>query len=287
MPELPEVETTVRQVRSGLVGRRVRDVRVHWTRTVAGGSVADFRGALVGTRIVRVWRRGKFFVFDLARAGGAAGHVVGHLRMTGRLWLERDSAPRAAYARLELVLDNGRRLVFADTRKFGRMQRTDRVETVTGHLGPEPLSASFTADWLADALRQRRRRIKPLLLDQSFIAGLGNIYVDEALHAARLHPECHAAEIGGVRVARLRLAIRRILAAAIRREGSSFDAFYRTPEGQPGRYQERFRVYGREGRPCRRCQTPIVRILVGQRGTHLCPRCQPPCRPRQRVASRG
>ncbi len=274
MPELPEVETIVRQLEPALVGRTIAAVQVRWPGTVVG-SLPAFHSALRGTRIARLWRRGKFFVADLVRGRMRAGHLVGHLRMTGRLLLAPGTADPGPWARVSVGLDDGRVLHFVDTRKFGRLWATERLDAVMAGLGPEPLAKEFTPAWLARALRARRRRLKPLLLDQGFIAGLGNIYVDESLHAARLHPLTLAHTLRASLARRLHLAIRRTLRAAISREGSSFDTFYRTPGGRPGRYQTRLRVYGRAGRPCRTCGTPIVRTLVAQRATHFCPRCQP------------
>jgi formamidopyrimidine-DNA glycosylase len=169
--------------------------------------------------------------------------------------------------------------VFIDPRKFGRLRHTTELEAALPELGPEPLGSEFTPEWLAGALRGRARRLKPLLLDQAFLAGLGNIYVDEVLHLSRLHPLRHAAGLRRPAAERLHGAIQSTLAAAIAREGSSFDAFYRTPEGRPGSYQDQFRVYGRTGRPCPTCGTAVARLVVGQRGTHVCPRCQPRPRP--------
>jgi formamidopyrimidine-DNA glycosylase len=275
MPELPEVETIVRQLRPRLVGHTILGASVLWPRTLAGISARAFTGGLRGARIREVRRRGKFFVIDLTRGGCPSGHLVGHLRMSGRLFLApRDGELGKNHDRVRITLNDGNDLVFSDVRKFGRLWLTPRLDRVLGSLGPEPLAPQFTATWLADGLRARARQLKPLLLDQRFLAGLGNIYVDEALHAARLHPLTRCNRVGAAEAHRLHAAIRRVLTAAIRREGSSFDAFYRTPEGQPGRYQHQFRVYGRAGRPCRSCRAAIVRLVVGQRGTHICPRCQ-------------
>jgi formamidopyrimidine-DNA glycosylase len=287
MPELPEVETTVRQIRPQLVGRRISDVRVHWAGSVVGQSAAALRRALIGSRIERVSRRGKFFVFHLNHGTRGWAYLVGHLRMSGRLWIEREGCEHDRYARVEIVLERGRRLVFADARKFGRLRFIRRLDEVLGHLGLEPLSADFTSAWLANALRRRRRRIKPLLLDQTFIAGLGNIYTDEALFVTRVHPLRLAHTLATDVAARLRTSIRRVLAAAVRREGSSFDRHYRTPAGQSGRYQDRLLVYGRAGQPCRRCGATIRRIVVAQRGTHVCPHCQPAPHAGRRAAGRG
>jgi formamidopyrimidine-DNA glycosylase len=199
--------------------------------------------------------------------------------MSGRLALRPATAPCDRHERLRLGLGDGTSLVFADARKFGRMQFASHDRAVLGALGPEPLSAAFTPERLAQALAPRRRRLKPLLLDQRVVAGLGNIYVDETLHLAALHPLARADRLSPSAVQRLHKAMRRVLREAIRQEGSSFDAFYRTPAGRPGRFQDQFRVYGRAGKPCRVCGSTIVRIVVGQRGTHLCRRCQRPPRP--------
>jgi len=274
VPELPEVETIVRQIRPLVTGRVIQRVTALWPGCIAGTSPDSFRRRVVGARIRAVRRRAKYFVLDLERARRPAGRIVGHLRMSGRLYLCRAAARPEPYERLRLHLGGDRALAFVDTRKFGRLQFVHEDAVVFGDLGPEPLSRQFTVRWLAGALGARRRQLKPLLLDQRVIAGLGNIYVDETLHHAALHPLARCDRLDGAAIARLHAAIRRVLRGAIRREGSSFDAFYRTPEGQPGRYQERFRVYGRAGQPCRRCGAAIVRLVVGQRGTHVCPRCQ-------------
>jgi formamidopyrimidine-DNA glycosylase len=193
---------------------------------------------------------------------------------------------RPAWVRASFELDDGSRLLFADVRKFGRLALVRRLGEILPPLGPEPLSPGLDAAWMAAALAARRRLLKPLLLDQSFVAGLGNIYVDEALHRAGLHPLTPSDRVSADAARRLVRAIRAVLRRAIERDGSSFDAFYRTPEGQPGRFQDVFRVYGRAGRPCRACGAPIRRIVVAQRGTHLCPRCQAAPDRRRHVAHR-
>jgi formamidopyrimidine-DNA glycosylase len=274
VPELPEVETVVRLVRPRVLGRTVTGVEVAWARTLGGLEPRRFEQAVVGARITSAWRRAKFLVFDLERGGETAGWLVGHLRMTGRLAVERAGDAVDPWRKVSLELDDGGILRFLDVRKFGRFTFTADLRRTLGDLGPEPLSDDFTAEWLASALRARRRLLKPLLLDQSFLAGLGNIYVDESLHRAGLHPLSRSDRVRAPQIERLHTEIRTVLTEAIEREGSSFDAFYRTPEGQPGSYQDQFLVYGRAGEPCRTCGTEIVRLVVGQRGTHVCPRCQ-------------
>lgn len=273
MPELPEVETVARSLRPLLVGRRVLGGQVRWARTV-GGRPKRFIEAVTGTTVASLSRRAKYLRLDLLRDGAHAGALIGHLRMTGRLHVEASDQP-GPHARVLLRLDDGRTLHFDDVRKFGRLEHVARAEERLADLGPEPLEHAFTGAWLHAALGGRRRRLKPLLLDQTFVAGLGNIYVDEALHAAGLHPLTASQRVRLPQAERLAAAIRSILTRAIEREGSSFDSFYRTPEGRAGGYQDEFRVYDRAGEPCRTCATPIRRIVVAQRGTHLCPACQP------------
>ena len=273
MPELPEVETVARLIRPRLEGRRIVASRVSWARTV-GGNPGRFDRAVRGATVTRVWRRAKYVLMDLERDGELDGWLVGHLRMTGRFHVEAPGHDPGPYARVRLDLDDGRAFHFVDVRKFGRLLHTHDLGEVLPPLGPEPLGEEFTADRFAQALRARRRLLKPLLLDQSFVAGLGNIYVDEALHLARLHPLRRSDTLRRPAADALHAAIRGTLGAAIEREGSSFDAFYRTPEGNPGSYQHQFRVYGRTGERCPECGARIRRLVVGQRGTHLCPVCQ-------------
>ena len=274
MPELPEVETITRLIRPRLEGRRIEGCEVRWTRTLGGLSRPAFAKAVVGSRLVRVYRRGKFFVADLEREGSATGAIVGHLRMTGRVHVEPNGFDPGPYLKVQLALDDGTSFYFVDVRKFARLWYAREPADVLGPLGPEPLSAEFTADWLHAHLHSRRRAMKPLLLDQDFLAGLGNIYVDESLFRAGIHPLARSDRITRGRASRLHAAIRETLTEAIAREGSSFDVFYRTPEGNPGSFQDEFRVYGRKGKPCVACGAPIRRIVVGQRGTHFCPACQ-------------
>jgi formamidopyrimidine-DNA glycosylase len=274
MPELPEVETIARQIRPRLLGRRITGAELPWLRSLGGLSRAGFRSAVVGARIASVERRAKFVCLRLEREREPAGALLVHLRMSGRLHVDPTEESPSAYVRVALDLDDGRRLAFVDVRKFGRFTFAADPEHALAGLGPEPLGADFTPEGLLQGLRARRRRLKPLLLDQSFLAGLGNIYVDESLYRARLHPLLPSDAVSRPKAALLHGAIRAVLERAIERQGSSFDAFYRTPEGRPGGYQEEFQVYGRAGEPCARCGRALVRIVVGQRGTHLCPRCQ-------------
>jgi formamidopyrimidine-DNA glycosylase len=275
VPELPEVETVARGLRPRLLGRRLGACEVRWARTLGGMTPAAFERAVGGARVASVERRAKWIVLALARGRQPAGVLCVHLRMTGRLQVDARGVAPGPWERVRIALDGGETLRFVDPRKFGRVKFARDPDDVLGELGPEPLGEEFTEGWLAAALRARRRMLKPLLLDQTFLAGLGNIYVDESLHRAGLHPRASSQRVRGAKVALLRRSIREVLAEAIEREGSSFDVFYRTPEGNPGQYQEQWRVYGRTGEPCRTCGEAIRYLVVGQRGTHVCVRCQP------------
>jgi len=287
MPELPEVETVTRLIRPGVEGRRVRGIEVSWERTTGGASPVQLAERLRGARIERVWRRAKYIVLDLERRGRSAGQLLVHLRMTGRLHVVESGADPDPYERVRLQLEGRRALTFIDVRKFGRFLWCEDVAPILDRLGPEPLGEEFTSAWLRGALRARRRALKPLLLDQEFLAGIGNIYADEALFRARLHPLRRSDSLRAPQVDRLHAEIRTVLEEAIEREGSSFDTFYRTPEGQPGSYQHQFQVYGRGGMACRACGATLRKLVVAQRGTHVCLRCQRPPRKARRTAVSG
>ena len=274
MPELPEVETVVRGLRSaGLGGRLVRHARINWPKLVAQPSPAAFAQRLRGQRIQAIQRRAKFIVMPLS--GGET--LINHLRMTGQLRLLPHDAPRGRHEHLGLTLDDGRELRFHDPRKFGRWWLTRNPEEVLGRLGPEPLSATFSIAEFSRRLRAHRRQLKPLLLDQTFLAGLGNIYVDEALWEARLHPQRRAHTLSATEQTSLYVAIRRVLRQGIRFGGTSLgdgEGNFRGIHRRSGRNRSRLQVYQRAGQPCSRCRTKIMRLTVAQRGTHLCPQCQ-------------
>lgn len=272
MPELPEVETVRRQIEGPLLGRRFVAAQVYWPRTTGGADAHAFGEVLKGRRILGVRRRAKYLILDW-------GHrvpdvcVVVHLRMTGRLHVASSPAPER-YTRCAIELDEGV-LRFDDVRKFGRFSLAERPDAVLPALGPEPLDAqAFSVAYLREALGQTRRAIKSVLLDQRKLAGLGNIYADESLFRAGIAPLRPANTLKSAELRRLHRVIPELLAEAIAAEGSSFDAFYRTPEGKPGAFQDTFAVYGRTGKPCRHCGRAIARIVVGQRSTHYCAHCQ-------------
>lgn len=271
MPELPEVETIARTLRSGdstrppLPGRTIDRVTLLWPRHIATPSAPQFQSEIAGRTIREVDRRGKYLVFPLDR-----GTMLIHLKMSGDLTLAPTGSPPGRFDHTVFHLDEGWDLRFGDSRKFGKVFLLDDPGPVLTVLGPEPLDRTFTARALGERLRSRARALKPLLLDQSFIAGLGNIYVDEALHRAGLHPLRRSDQLNDEEVRRLWRGIRAALRAGLRHNGASIDWVYRG-----GGFQNHFRVYQRAGEPCATCGTSIRRILVGQRSTHFCPRCQP------------
>jgi formamidopyrimidine-DNA glycosylase len=272
MPELPEVETIARTLRPDLVGATILEADLRWARTLATPSPRKFKEQIRGQKIVAVGRRAKYLNIQLADF-----NLFVHLRMSGDLFIKGPDYKAEKHDRLVLALTPDpfpagggvKRLVFNDTRKFGRVWLTDDPDSVIGKLGPEPFSDEFTPEWLYENLRKRNRQLKPLLLDQTFLAGLGNIYTDESLHMAKLHPLAASASVTREQAGRLHEAIRAVLGEGIRRNGASIDWVYRG-----GEFQNYFRVYDREGQPCPVCGTNIQRLVVGQRGTHVCPKCQ-------------
>ncbi len=266
MPELPEVETIARKLKPELVGKTILEADLRWSRTLAMPSARKFREQIKGQKIEDVSRRAKYFILHLSRE---AFSLLIHLRMSGDLLLKESKLRPEKHDRLVLELSGNKSLAFNDTRKFGRVWLTANPEEILGKLGPEPLGKDFTAEWLHAALHKRHRHLKPLLLDQTFLAGLGNIYTDEALHIAKLHPLTASDSITAKQAEALREAIRKILKEGIRRNGASIDWVYRG-----GEFQDYFQVYDREGKPCPVCGAKIVRLVVGQRGTHYCPKCQ-------------
>jgi formamidopyrimidine-DNA glycosylase len=274
MPELPEVETVRRSLEPEVVGRTIQGVRLQAFPGVIGEhSPEAFAALVVGRGITAIRRRAKYLFLDLD--DGAA--VMVHLRMTGRLLLVDRAAPPVRFEHLALELDDGRDLRFADQRKFGRVLVVLPADADALHrrFGPEPLAPAFTAAVLRQRLATRTGRLKSVLLDQRLIAGLGNIYVDEALFQARLHPNRPANTLTEVESRRLHRAIRDVLRQGLANRGTTFSSF-QDARGAEGENQAHLRVYGRgtRGQPCLRCGGPVQRIVVGGRGTHFCPRCQ-------------
>lgn len=272
MPEMPEVETTRRDLEDRITGRTITDVWVAegTPQPQAPLTPEQLREALAGRRIERLDRRGKFLI--MALAGGL--FLILHRRMTGNLVLRDRDAPRERFLRGIISLDNGQELRWEDQRKFGRWVLTDDPAGALAAMGPEPLEESWTAADLGAALHGRRAPVKAVLLDQRRVAGLGNIYVDEALHAAGIHPARSAGSLTPSEVVRLHAAVRDVLEKAIRLQGSSA-RHYVGGLGQRGSMQEQWQVYNRTGLPCYSCGTAIEKSRIAGRGTHLCPACQP------------
>lgn len=276
MPELPEVETIARLLAPVLTGQTITRVEVLWVRTVDRPGPEAFCAALTGARVTNVDRRGKYIQTALS----TGQTVLTHLRMSGKFAVYRDGpgddAPARGekHARLRWQLDDGAWVVYIDPRKFGRFYLVDDPREITGDLGPEPLSADFTPQWLAAHLAQRRGEIKRLLLNQRFIAGLGNIYASEALWQAGIHPQRIAGTLSAAEAERLHAAIVAALRAGLENGGTSLDGLYAYPSGGTGRHQEYLRVYDRAGEQCPRCGYAVERIVQGQRSTYFCPVCQ-------------
>ena len=264
MPELPEVETIARTLEPDLVGKTIKEADLRWSRTLATPSPKKFKEQIQGQKIRQVTRRAKYFILRLSDF-----NLLVHLRMSGDLYIKNSSDEPGKHDRLILHLSGNKSLIFNDTRKFGRVWLTANPEDILGRLGPEPLSRDFTPQWLYTALQTKHRQLKPLLLDQTFLAGLGNIYTDEALNIAKLHPLKASDSVTRKQAGALYEAICNVLREGIRRNGASIDWVYRG-----GKYQNYFRVYDREGKACKTCGTKIQKLIVGQRGTHICPKCQ-------------
>ena len=274
MPELPEVETIRRQLAPSLEGRRLARIEVldpRWCDPAPPEAIAD---ALSGREIERTGRRGKYLILSLEDDV----HLVMHLRMTGNLLLAEQGAEEPAHLRARMTLDNGEKLLFVDVRRFGTgdvLLGSDALaEYFASRLGVEPLSPDFTADALRAQARGRKQPVKAFLLTQERVAGVGNIYADEALFRARIHPLRPVGKLRRAQIEALRDAVVETLEAGIDAKGASIDD-YRHLDGARGSFQERFLVHTREGEPCPRCGTTIRKLRAGGRGTYVCPKCQP------------
>ena len=274
MPELPEVETYVRELEPLLRGRRITHAAVTWARTIAAPTASMFVDQIAGQRFTDFGRRGKYMLLGLE----SGDTLIVHLRMTGKLLVMAGDVPVGTHTHVVLDLDNGQRVHYNDTRKFGRMWLVTNPETVLHKLGPEPLSDAFSPAQLGAALADRTAAVKALLLNQEIIAGMGNIYADEALFAAGIAPLRAGGDLSAAEVTALHDAVRHVLAEGIAARGSSLGGSslqnYLRPTGEQGGFQEQHQVFRRTGEPCRTCGRPIERIIVAQRSTHYCPHCQ-------------
>ncbi len=271
MPELPEVETIKNELAPWVVGQTFADAAILDAKVVCGGTPEEVRSGLVGRKIRSLERRGKYLIFCLS--GGKS--LVIHLRMTGVLLLDPEQADR--YASAVFHFSNGHRLVFSDRRRLGKIWLVDDASTVICKLGCEPLDEGFTPEVLEQRLSGRRIPIKAALLDQSIVAGIGNMYADEILFAAGIHPLRKADSLSRKELRTLHKCTRQVLEAGISSKGASVDTYIR-PQGEMGTAHSDFKVAHRKGKPCSFCGSPIERCVVQNRGTCFCPRCQPlPC----------
>jgi len=273
MPELPEVETVVRGLRQPLIGRTVTGFWYDWPRTIGSPDPHQFAARVHGQTFRRIERRAKYIVCHLDDE-----LLIVHLKMTGRLYVTAAESVQNddRWLHFKLGLDNGHELRFSDARKFGKVYLSHDFASISSgaaSLGPEPLEDSFRVDDFRARLVGRKTALKALLLDQSFVAGVGNIYADEALFRAKLHPLRKADSLSDAESALLYQTVREALLAGIVYEGASIN-WYRKPDGTQGESQKHFYAYGREGQPCLVCGTPLIKIRVSQRGTHYCPSCQ-------------
>ncbi len=266
MPELPEVETIKNELLPHVLGRKITGVTLLWDKMVRQPPAKEFLPRVIGQRITGLSRRGKYLFFHLL--GGDV--LVMHMKMTGSLLVDPTDD---RFTRAIFYLDNGVALHFWDPRKFGVMWLDKDESAVEAMLGPEPLEDGFTSEVLAGLLRQRTAPVKPVLLDQSVIAGIGNMYADEALFEAKIHPLKPAGKLTGEEIKRLHGAIRHVLRKALEKKGASVRNYIR-PDGSPGTAHDEFNVAHGVGKNCPRCGTPIQRIVVRGRGTYLCPQCQ-------------
>ncbi|HWI53424.1 MAG TPA: DNA-formamidopyrimidine glycosylase [Symbiobacteriaceae bacterium] len=275
MPELPEVETVRRTLYDKLVGRTIERVEIITPRQVYHPDPETFRAELEGVAFTDLLRRGKYLLLEL----GPKLRLVCHLRMSGHLFVCDPDRPRDKHTHVVFHLSGGRELRYEDQRKFGGfhlLHPPDPTGTPPGlaSLGPEPLSDEFTPAVLSAALKERRAPIKAVLLDQSKVAGLGNIYVDEALFCAGVHPERGAETLSAAEIELLHGCIRSVLARAVEKRGTTFSLYF-DGEGKQGDMYDELQVFDRTGEPCPRCGASIVKLAVAQRGTHVCPGCQP------------
>jgi len=269
MPELPEVETIKSELYPHIIGRRFTEVTVLDAKLVRQPSAEEFRQKLTGQKINNLERRGKYLIFQLS-----SGEVlIIHLKMSGALLLNSEQADR--HARVIFNLDNGSQVIFTDRRRLGALWLVENEQSIIGKLGPEPLTPEFTTKTLAERLQKHKAPIKAVLLDQAFIAGIGNMYADETLFSARIHPLRKANSLSPQEIKNLHKAIVDVLRSAIDRKGASVDT-YKLPDGQLGTAHSNFSVAHRGGKPCPTCGTPIQRLAIRNRGSYFCPNCQKP-----------
>ncbi|MCM3572158.1 DNA-formamidopyrimidine glycosylase [Mesobacillus subterraneus] len=273
MPELPEVETVRRTLEVLTIGKEIKEVSVFWPKIIKRpNEVEQFNDALLGQTIKEVGRRGKFLIFYTEYFA-----LVSHLRMEGKYGVFNTDEPVDKHTHVIFHFTDGTELRYKDVRKFGTMhlyEKGKEFETQPlADLGPEPFSDDFSVEWLSEKLKRTNRKIKPALLDQKILVGLGNIYVDEALFRAKIHPERIANTLTPDEEAVLYKEIVSTLSEAVEKGGSTIRSYVNS-QGQIGMFQLQLYAYGRKGEPCKVCGTPLEKTVVGGRGTHYCPSCQ-------------
>nr|WP_321314790.1 DNA-formamidopyrimidine glycosylase [uncultured Ligilactobacillus sp.] len=272
MPELPEVETVRRGVSAQVLNIKIKKVDIYYTKMIVG-DIDNFKKNITGQKIEKIDRRGKYLLFRFSNNYT----MVSHLRMEGKYLIEDHDVPLEKHSHVVFELDDGRDLRYNDTRKFGRMQlvKTGEELNLPGikKLGPEPLSDDFTVDDFYQRLQKKKKMIKPALLDQTVVTGLGNIYVDEVLWMSKIHPQTIASHLTKADVKKLHDNIIKELKLAIKAQGTTVFTF-KTAFNHAGDFQNQLHVYRRTNELCERCGTKIERIVVGQRGTHICPKEQ-------------
>lgn len=288
MPELPEVETIKRDLEKKIIGTRIINFIDLWPKTLKGIKAPDFKKKVIGQKLVKVTRRAKLIIIKLENNL----NLVFHMKMTGHLliepdtrkidsdgnWVRKEGAlkdPYNQYIRAVFWLDNNKIIAFSDLRKFGyiKLLTSIQLNLVTSEFGPEPFSVDFKASYLQKKFSKKRIAIKKALLDQKIIAGIGNIYADEILYRAAIHPETQANKISVKEIDKIIILTRKILGDSIEARGTS-TSDYRDTDGQQGKYMNKLKVYGKKGSLCDKCQTEIEKIKVGARGTYFCPKCQ-------------
>ena len=264
MPELPEVQTVADHVKPELVGEHILYIEPVWEKVCDNFNAEEAKGE---HKVLNVSRRAKFIIIELENFILAV-----HLRMTGKLYVLVDESPPKHTSAI-IHLKGKKNLIFEDTRKFGRIYKYDDLTEINKRHGPEPLEDDFTCDWLLENLKKKKRNIKALLLDQSFLSGLGNIYVDESLWASNIHPNSISCFIPKRKVIQLHNNIRTILSESIRQLGTTFINFTFL-NGQSGNYSNELKIFGNQGKPCEKCLNKVKKIKVAGRGTHVCNKCQ-------------
>jgi formamidopyrimidine-DNA glycosylase len=264
MPELPEVEVIVRELKRKIVGEVITNVSILWQKSWIGNNYK----AVCSSTIQNITRKGKYILIHLNN-----GYLIAHLRMTGQFIVNGDESPNSRHLRILFNFESGKNMFFYDARKFGRIFFTASPDEVLSKIGIDALNEHFTSDYLKKIFNNRHTGLKKFLLDQTHLAGLGNIYVDESLFQAGLHPERTVASLHGKEIQKLYRAITSVLRDAIDQMGTTISD-YKTTGGGFGQFQNKLKVYGRSNLPCVVCNKPIQKIKINNRGTHFCPQCQ-------------